>query len=160
MEIIKSAIEKYNFKSFADLHNDIKQYKYVVIYKSDCVLTLYTKDITELTGFLELRAFDEKGELRILYTGSEYLGRIRRDGDGTDKEVLDEYHLLWGLPKSIDGEYTYMSEDRGTKLRLPVKATGEQRAFMHVRNYLSESDFEFTDFRFVDFVIKEAKEYA
>lgn len=162
---IKSCIKKYDFVNFEKLLDDIKKYKYAIIYKSDCVKTLHTKDVDSnvLTDFLEVRAFDGNGELKVIYDGEYYIGRVRADGNGDDFEVVDENHLLWGnhITKEENG-YTSLSEDRGTRLELPLEVNDKKRAFITVRNYLNpdENIFEFNDYRMVEFFAKGAKEYG
>lgn len=159
----KSTVKKYEYESADKLISDLKEYTYVIIYKLDGVEILNVKGEIQLNkeNFLELRAFNENGELHVAYIDGQYMGRTRMDGTGEDVEVVDEHHLLWGNPQKHEGEYTYLSEDRGVELKLPIEIKGNERAFVTVRNYLNpdKNVFEFNDYRMVDFIAKEVEEY-
>jgi CRISPR-associated protein (TIGR03984 family) len=163
---IKSKKEQktYTSENFDELVNDIEKYDFAVIYNSDSVKILKKDDIEALDKekFLEVRAFSQNEELHIIEINGEYTGRIITDDAGDCVEIVDEEHLLWGNKTKKDGDYTILSEDRGTELRLPLEVKTGQRAFIKVRNYLNpeEDTFEFNDWRMVDFFAKEAKEYG
>ena len=164
---IKSCIKKYHFTNIEKLIDDIKEYDFAIIYNLACVKTLYARHVTKKylpNDFLEVRAFNENAELRVIEVSGEYIGRIRTDCDGedsTDVEILDECHLLWGKYICEKDEYTYLSEDRGTQLKIPLNIKEKERAFVTVRNYLNTNKdvFEFNDYRMMKFFAKEATEY-
>jgi len=160
---IQSKREAYKFVNIEKLLDDVKDYKYAIIYKLNCVETLHISDANskKITDFLEVRAFNEKGELRVIRVGdNDYRGRIRTDEIGDCIEIIDESHLLWGNKIENEDNYTLLSEDRGTRLKLPLDVEKKQRAFVKVRNYLDKEIFEFNDWRMIDFFAMEVKEYA
>ena len=162
-DIISSKREKYNFISFEKLLEDIQKYKYVIVYKKDGVTVDIPSKIKSLENLLELRSFDENSELKVILAGNGFIGRIINDGVGDSTEILEETHLLWGKPSNkeiVDEGYTFLLEDRGTKLTLPIWVEEGKRAFIRVRNYLKCDKFIFNDYRMVDFLVKEAKEYG
>ncbi|GHU34193.1 hypothetical protein FACS1894105_00530 [Clostridia bacterium] len=159
---IKSKIQKYVFTDIAQLIAEIRQYDYALIYRLDKVALVKADTVNELHKMTEVRAFNATSELRVILVGNEYRGRIRMDGEGVDTEVVEESHLLWGSPSgSSDGE-TILTNSRGTYIRLPFTINAHDRAFVKVRNYLSNNDdtFEFDDYRLVGFSNKEVTPYA
>jgi len=177
-EPVKTHIEPYGgtveelLAADGKLLEDIKKYDYVIVYKYNGVGFYYAPSIAidALGDFNELRAFNKDGELRVASFGGECRGRIRRDGDGEGDgwyatEIVDEAHLLWGDPsknRPEEGGFTRLSEDRGTELSVPLTVPIKQRAFVTVRNYLSNSKdrFEFDDWRMVKLFAREADEYG
>lgn len=152
--------DKYEFKSYEDLLQDVKKYDYVIIYKLDCVKILKSSDVDNLDELLELRAFNEEGELHIIVDGERVIGRTITDGVGEEHEYVDETHLLWGEAKQYKDGYTLLSEDRGNKLSVPFEVENGKRAFIVVRNYLSNTQFAFDDYRMVKFITREVVEYG
>ena len=157
---INTSVTAYSFTSFDTLEKDVKNYDYAVVYKLDKVVVEKASDLTD--GLFddelsELRAFGKDGELHVVNTGSGLVGRIRTDGSGEKTEYLDESHLIWGEPKERKDGKTFLIEDRGTQLWLPIDVPDGERAFITVRNYLSapNATFEFTDFRMVGFFPKK-----
>ncbi|MBZ4670511.1 MAG: hypothetical protein JG769_815 [Oscillospiraceae bacterium] len=161
---IFSQIQPYDFKGIEKLLDDIKGYKYVVIYNINEVLIEFAEKISakKLEKFTELRAFNNDGELAVRSYGGKYKGRIRTDGIGGNTEYIDEAHLLWGdknKNKIISNEYTSLSEDRGMQLLVPFIVPVGENAFIKIRNYLS-SDldiFQFDDWRMVEFFSKKVE---
>ena len=163
MEMIRSTIEPYDSEafSFEKLAEKIKTYTYVILYKYDRVEIKRASESLSLDNLLELRAFDRDKELHIVALDGEWRGRTRDDTAGDVSEILEEDHLLWGTETELkeDG-YTFLSEDRGVALTLPIPVPAGQRAFVTVRNYLHPDRFEFSDWRMVDFFAKEVTEYG
>lgn len=177
---IKSKTEAYKRETVTDIIADIKKYKFAIVYKLDEVKILGKEEIEslenikDLEDLLEIRAFNKKGELHAVYLENEYIGRIIEDAEDAkvgedaevfeDTEVVEEHHLIWGTPdnkKIISKEKkTFLSEDRGISLEVPIEVKTNPRAFITVRNYLSKSNdsFEFTDYRMVNFFAGEVKD--
>ena len=176
----KTHVTGYYYESAAKLLAKVQEYKYAVIYKIDGVQLYDARYLTEeaIRNFNELRAFNDKGELRVTSFNGEYRGRIRTDIDvgseggesgecseGYHTEAIDEIHRLWGDPlknePSSKKGYTVLSEDRGVKLEVPFDVPNGQYAFVEVRNYLSPDQdvFEFDDWRMVRLFAMEAEEY-
>ena len=161
---INTSVTAYSFTSFDTLEKDVKNYDYAVVYKLDKVVVEKASDLTD--GLFddelsELRAFGKDGELHVVNTGSGFVGRIRTDGAGEKAEYLDEAHLIWGEPKERKDGKTFLIEDRGTQLWLPIDVPDGEHAFVTVRNYLSSKTdvFEFDDFRMVEFFHNKAESY-
>lgn len=165
MDSIKTKKEAYLFSSLETVLSDIQSYGFCIIYRTDKVEILKTEDVKDLNNLLEIRAFNSNGELRLTKVNGGFAGRIVTDGAGSDTEIFDENHLLWGKPEDkagVTAGYTFLQEDRGTKLTVPIEVKKNQRAFVKVRNYLSSAKdaFEFDDFRMVELFAQEAKEYG
>ncbi len=159
MDMMKSSIYEYEFKNIELLLQEVKAYTYAVIYRLDKIEIMKANEITDLCDLLEIRAFCSDRELKLINDNGRFIGRIRVDFTGEDTEYLDQIHLVWGEPASYENGKTLLTEERGTKLLMPIEIKKGQRAFIIVRNYLSAEAFEFTDFRLVDFITKEAELY-
>jgi len=92
---IFSQIQPYDFKGIEKLLDDIKGYKYVVIYNINEVLIEFAEKIPpkKLEKFTELRAFNNDGELAVRSYGGKYKGRIRTDGIGENTEYIDVHYV-------------------------------------------------------------------
>jgi CRISPR-associated protein (TIGR03984 family) len=127
---------------------------------------------------LELRAFDDVGELHMVMMGGKLRGRVRKDGEGTPCDVFDEEHLLWGERVSRNEGSYVLREDRGTRIAVPEAAfeglcepggssqDKQNRVTVRVRNYLDKQDespltgdprFAFCDYRLVCFNVREVE---
>ncbi len=100
-----------------------------------------------------------------------FRGRLRIDGEGNEIDVVDANQVLWGTKPESRREFTEISEERGTKLVLPVKDlkvdNSENRAFILTRNYISykthDSTYEqagYEDCRFVAITDKNRNPYG
>jgi CRISPR-associated protein (TIGR03984 family) len=145
------------------------QGKTVVIYTLSGVRIEAAGDLKELgDDFLELRAFDQDGELHLIRDGT-LKGRIRTDSDGGLVDVFDEEHLLWGSFEDTqpDKNGTYiLTETRGTRIAIPQQCLAEageiqegKRVTLTVRNYVTDKNapFGFTDYRFVGFNVRDVE---
>jgi CRISPR-associated protein (TIGR03984 family) len=142
-------------------------YKYVVAYNLGGVTIDNADSYEPGSDLLELRAFDEDGELHLVFDGEGgFFGRERKDdrgvATGVATEVFDEEHLLWGEPSgSEDGKTRLVEEGRGTRILLPdiADSEGGRNVTILVRNYLSDDeegqDMEFSDYRFVRFFSRD-----
>jgi len=144
-------------------------FDYTIIWRLQGVEILRGGVIPEdKTDIIELRAFNRNKE----YRWNEFGERTAPDDvDSINEEnVIDEIHKLWGSPPKdsdentlsyfFNGDITTLTEDRGTVVKVPFKVPDGNHLFIKVRNYLSadEKPFEFLDWRFVEFIPKEAKE--
>jgi hypothetical protein len=142
----------------------INNFDYTVIWRLDAVEILKGEHIPDdKTDILELRAFNKDKE----YRWNPYGERTASDENA---KYIDELHKLWGtpskdangnaIPYKFDGSMTTLTEDRGTVVKVPFEVPTGHCVFIKVRNYLSAEDkpFEFIDWRFVEFLTKEAKE--
>lgn len=157
----------------------ICSYDYVLQFTNDGVRVLCAKEYVELPDdLLELRAFNESGELHLVNADGVHYGRVREDGVGDLCTVFDECHRVWGSSVTTRDDELLLREDRGTEVRLSASAArsilgiesvtgrkGEERyAALYVRNYLDErsidpesgdTGFSFVDYRLVGFEVKD-----
>ncbi len=108
-----------------------------------------------------LRVFNETKELHLWRTREDLKGRLRMDSEGNGSDVVDAYQILFGTLSEPSGNYTRISEERGTELFLPfqdleidVKKEKEARIAVKIRNYIGyNSVFQATykDCRFIGF---------
>lgn len=163
MESVKSSCEKYCFRNLEQLKKDIQEYEYVLMYNIDQVEFLKVKDVSDFqeNKLTEIRAFDEDKELHVIkVNNADWRGRIRRDKSGGDSiEYIDEFQLIWGSNKRDRNGYSLMREDRGVEIEIPIRVKSNEKAFIVVRNYLSDKVFEFCDFRLVRICAKGVKKY-
>lgn len=151
----------------------IRGYDAVLQHTDDGVEVLRARDYKELpTDLLELRAFDDAGELHIVKVGDALRGRVRKDGEGEPCAVFDEEHLVWGSRAVLDGDVVELCEDRGNRVRIPSALLGgrlpdeQHRVTVRVRNYLDENGedaesgdtrFAFCDYRLVGLCVREVE---
>ena len=163
-------------KSFDDnnsLREAVVKYDYAIIYRIDGVQVVKAAnaaiDVDDNDKVLEVRAFNENEELRVVKIGSKYIGRIRTDGEGKLCNVIVEDHLLWGNSVEKKDEKIYLRESRGTEIVLEFddihginNINETKRLFLTVYCYENDvsDDFGYDDFRFVKFSVKEVSEYG
>lgn len=112
----------------------------------------------------KIRIFNENQELFLWRKNEgEFRGRLRIDGSGIDIDVVDARQILWGTKPdpSFIGEFSKISEDRGTELILPLEDifvdNGQNRVHIRTRNYIDYNENEqagYADCRFVEFTDK------
>ena len=138
-----------------------KKYKYTIVWRQNGV-EIYSGAVSEeqLVGLQELRAFNEKKEFRAVFDGEKFIIRIAADNKYI--KYVDEIHKLWGDcdKNAFDSGtgYTTLTEDRGVVVKVPFEVPKGEYAFIKVRNYLAKDEYRFTDWRFVDFIVKKAQE--
>lgn len=144
----------------------IQDYECVVIYTLAAVTVEKATSVKKLPDdMLELRAFNQSGELHLVVVEGKRVGRICTDNaaDGEACWCFDEEHLIWGAPQDgqSDGSLRLM-DDRGTNLILPLSADGTSKdslVTILVRNYAQgdeqSSDLRFCDYRLIEFSRKD-----
>lgn len=90
----------------------------------------------------KMRLFDINKELFLWRKNRNGFGwRLRVDEIGDDTDIVDALQVLWGTKPIHTGDYTEISEERGTKIILPFKRLEvdnlEKRVFIWTRNYVS-----------------------
>ena len=107
---------------------------------------------------MELRLFDENGELFLWRVEEGFRYRLRTDGSGDDAEVVDTLQPLWGTKVLGEGSgWSSIAEDRGIRLEAPftgLRLTPTERLALKCRNYIEFNDQHqagFTDCRFMGF---------
>lgn len=118
----------------------------------------------------KLRVCNETQELLIWRSFDGLRGRLRTDETGNDTYVVDALQVLFGTEaESLNGNYTKISERRGTELILPFsretlkqvqgdKWNKKNRVCIKTRNYIKPNDVHqatYEDCRFVCFVHRE-----
>ncbi|NJD53806.1 MAG: TIGR03984 family CRISPR-associated protein [Candidatus Methanoperedens sp.] len=162
---IKSSISKFNIIEIQDFNSIKSLVKDYFGQKGLCVFYLdYKVLIGKYDGedfkFYENKEFEPQfiQKMRLFNTDRElfvwkenrngFRGRLRIDETGNKVDVVDAYQVLWGTKLEFRGEFTEISEERGTKLVLPVKHlkvdNSENRAFILTRNYISYETYDST----------------
>lgn len=106
-----------------------------------------------------LRVFDKQKELLIWRSNGGWKGRLRSDGQGEETGVVVAHQLLFGTtPTPMNGNFTEISEKRGTKLVLPFANLNvddqRKRVFIKTYNYVRTNSLHqatYFDCRFVAF---------
>jgi len=107
----------------------------------------------------KLRVFDHEKELLIWRSRDGLNGRLRIDSEGQDTDVVDAEQVLFGTEANDMGDFTRLTEDRGTEIILPFIAIDfdgkRKRVCMKTRNYIDYNKFthqaNYVDCRFVGF---------
>jgi len=121
----------------------------------------YENEAIEAKYIQRLRVFNESKELHLWRTSEGLKGRLRMDSEENGSEVVDAYQVLFGTRSEPSGNYTKISEERGTELFLPfhdleidVKKEKRIRIAVKTRNYIDYNNvFQATyiDCRFMGF---------
>lgn len=124
-------------------------------------LIFYQDEIFELKYLQKLRVFDEDRELFIWKSdGGSFNSRLRVDGGGEEKEIVEAHQVLWGTRKDekVTNGWGRISE-RGMELTLPIATftvdTEKNRVKIKTYNYISYNEIGqagYVDSRFVDFL--------
>lgn len=110
----------------------------------------------------KLRIFNETQEIFIWRSSEGLKGRLRIDETGDTTDVVDAHQVLFGTKaEPVDGNYTKITEKRGTELILPFVLSNidakRNRVFIKTRNYIDYIDYNevnqatYVDCRFVGF---------
>lgn len=150
MNTIKTSKKAVVYEDLQAVFEAIKAYDFVLLMQTDKVEYLHVADVADLKRLTELRAHTKEEELHLVKVDGLFIGRVRRDGEGEETEYMDEKQCLWGTAKSFDGTYSFLHEDRGISLRLPICVPNGTGAYMTIRSYLDKEDFIFTDYRIVN----------
>jgi len=111
----------------------------------------------------ELRMFSRKGELYAWKHGQGFKYRLRIDGQGSEINIYEEEHFMWGKEEKKGGKGSIVFEaDRGMELELPFAVQEKQLPLKYlVRNYFEfdeHGQIRFVDARPVKFLDKDSKE--
>ncbi|BCB96586.1 hypothetical protein JZK55_15080 [Dissulfurispira thermophila] len=167
---IRSRVEYTEFKSpIRDFLSDIFRedgyivayldYKVVMGYYRNGSITLPDNESIEEKYLQRLRLFNEKKELYLWRSNGNLKARFRIDEEGDDTSVVDAYQVLWGTLSEQLGDFTRLTEDRGTTLIVPVKGVEvndmKSRLFLKTRNYIGYTPAHqatYIDCRFMGFI--------
>jgi CRISPR-associated protein (TIGR03984 family) len=177
-----NSIEILDFKSLKSLVKDCFGQKGICIFYLDYKVLIGKYDGEDFIFHEEkefeprfiqkMRLFNIDRELFIWRENRNgFRGRLRIDEPGNETDVVDANQVLWGTKPEYRGEFTEITEERGTKLVLPVKDlkvdNSENRAFILTRNYISYKTYDSTyeqagyeDCRFVVFTDKNRHSYG
>lgn len=138
-------------------------YKVLIGTYEDGNYNFHKKETVESKYIQRLRVFNETKELHLWRTAEGLKGRLRIDSEGNESYVVDAYQVLFGTRSEPSGNYTRISEERGTELFLPfqdlevdVKKEKKSRTAVKTRNYIDYNNvFQATyiDCRFVGFYL-------
>jgi len=140
---------------------------YIIVYLDHAVLMGYFRDgkcvfheneEIEEKYLLRLRLFNELKELYVWRSPEGFKARLRIDGEGEESPVVDAHQVLWGTRAKPLGEFTELTEDRGTRLVVPLKNLSiddkKKRLFIRTRNYVGYTENHqatYIDCRFMGF---------
>ena len=167
---IKSRVEYPEFKS--PLENFLSEtfredgfiiayldYKVVMGYFKNNSIILPDSESIEERYLQRFRLFNEKKELYLWRSNGNFRTRLRIDEEGDDTEVVDASQVLWGTRSKPGGEFTELTEDRGTILIVPLKDIKvddkKRRLFLKTRNYIGYTPAHqatYIDCRFTGFL--------
>ena len=167
MHKINSSITTYQIGSLNDIQEHINTDSYVVVYLDYKVLigkysngsfSFYRNEQIELKYIQRMRIFNKDEELMMWRSEGKQKARLRKDIVGTQSWVVDSKLVLFGTSAEKDGDYSILTEERGTEIILPFTdiAINDKynRAIIKTRNYVdfNEQDIAgYIDCRFVDF---------
>jgi CRISPR-associated protein (TIGR03984 family) len=166
IEIMKNTFEEKGFV-VAYLYNEVLIGRY-----ENQQMKFYKDEPIDPGHLIKVRVFNENKELFIWKTSEGFNYRLREDDEtieeGEEKngfftvDVVDASQVLWGtkIKKNI-GDFTHITEDRGTELILPLNGTmlkglddEQKRVFLKTRNYIDYNELcqaTYVDSRFMGF---------
>jgi len=107
---------------------------------------------------LKMRIFNKDEELLLWRQQNSLKGRHRIDSQGVDTIAIDAHQVLFGTDAKTSGQWTTISEDRGTEIHLPFSNlrvdTKKERIFIRTRNYIDFNELgqaTYVDCRFMGF---------
>lgn len=115
------------------------------------------------TYLQRIRVFNGDIEFLLWRTGSgnQFKGRVRRDGEGEEKKVVDAQQVLFGTrakPMKDNKEFSMVTEQRGTRLILPFSNLDvddkKNRVCIKTRHYIAYNEWGqagYEDSRFLCF---------
>lgn len=124
----------------------------------DGILYFYNNEKIEDKFIQKIRLFNDKEELFIWRTSDGFNGRIRMDEGGLESEVVDAEQILFGTKSDDLGDFTVLTEKRGTEIILPGNYhvdENKKRVAIKTRNYVEYNEVNqatYTDCRFISFV--------
>ncbi len=121
--------------------------------------SFYENETFDAKFIQRLRVFNHEKELLIWRSRDRLNGRLRIDSEGHDTDVVDAEQVLFGTKAEDMGDYTRLTEDRGTEIILPftgIDVDGKKkRVCIKTRNYVDYNKIThqatYVDCRFVGF---------
>lgn len=122
------------------------------------VFAYYGNDTVEPRFIQRLRVFNRRQELLIWRSYDGLKARLRTDEQGEDTEVVEAEQVLYGTNAEHIGNFTKLTEDRGTELILPFSGLNvndkKDRICVSTRNYIGYNEAHqatYVDCRFLGF---------
>ncbi|MDP3149831.1 MAG: CRISPR-associated protein Csx19 [Ignavibacteria bacterium] len=166
-KIASTAIGTEVIEDLSEINKIISEKSFVVAYLDYKVLIgkyigasfmFYNNEQIEPKYIQRMRIFNENEELMLWRSEGKLKGRLRKDNEGDEVNVVDADQVLFGtIPNAING-FTRITEERGTELILPFKNlkvdNGKNRMKITTRNYVGFNEIHhatYVDCRFVGF---------
>ncbi len=106
-------------------------------YLKSGIITFYEGRQFDPSDFNDLRVFNEEKEVHIIRKKEKIIARLRKDGQGEDTDIFDQKVMVLGeTQKELSEEWKEFSENRGTRIVLPLKDAQVQNTFYKARNYI------------------------
>lgn len=106
----------------------------------------------DVSNLQMMRLFNESEELFVRRIESgKWLCRLRKDGNGEEKNVIDTHQYLLGESQG-ESDFSELKESSGSAGFIPMEIRQGKRAFIKTRNYIGfagEMLANFEDSRFV-----------
>lgn len=166
---VKTEVRPLFFEGKIDefLENNFKEDGYIIAFLDYRVLAglfrdgkciFYNHGDLEEKYLLRLRLFNGSKELYLWRSADGFKARLRIDGEGEETPVVDAHQVLWGTKARPLGEFTELTEERGTTLIVPLKNLEindkHNRLFIQTRNYVGYTEAHqatYVDCRFMGF---------
>ncbi len=154
-DLEKLAQEHFTVKSYVVAYLDYEVFIGIWSGEKFC----FYKDIKVDPKYIQkIRIFNKNAELLAWRSSDGLKGRIRIDEPGIDTSIVEAYQALFGK-KTLEniGNFTKISEERGTTLILPFSnlTVGKRnRVFIKTRNYIDYNETNqptYVDCRFMGF---------
>jgi len=128
--------------------------------------TFYSNLTSNLKKYLiKLRAFNDKDEIYLWKHDDKLSFRYRKDGEGTDWEIIDAKQVMFGTnSRDLGNGFTEIKEKRGIKYIVPTEFLNgrslsiKARLMLITRNYIYDNELgqaNFIDSRFLKIIIRE-----
>jgi CRISPR-associated protein (TIGR03984 family) len=154
---LETAIEHFSDnKTFVVAYLD---YKVLIGTFEESGFRFFDNETIDAKFIQRVRVFNPEKELLFWRSRDGLNCRLRMDNDGLDTDVVDAEQVLFGTKDEGMGDYTKLTEDRGTEIILPFTATivddKKQRVCVKTRNYITYNEItwqaSYVDCRFVGF---------
>lgn len=174
LHTIKSKSEEpkpLSINNIDDIKNYIKTDSLVVAYLDYRVLVGWYRNNTfefvdnhslDPNYIQRIRIFNKDEELLLWRSDSGFKGRYRKDEVGDEVAVVDAHQVLFGTVATNSGNFTKLTETRGTELILPFAGLTvdekQSRVFIKTRNYIGPNEAyqaTYVDCRFMGFTDKD-----
>lgn len=134
-------------------------YKVLIGRLENSAFSFYGNETIDSKFIQKLRVFNDDRELLVWRSRDGLIGRLRTDGLGCDTDVVDAKQVLFGTKDKGMGDFTRLTEDRGTVIILPFVGIDfdgkKKRVCIKTRNYVDYNSIThqatYVDGRFLAF---------